>query len=159
LRTVKKRYRDILKLFAAGKFKSEQDIQSAIDSLEFFWPPRWEFVKQYDVESLACSLFGHICPVFLTAETWATETRLSRLHSRHIPRGIMLKVVRRDGQICQQCLANVPDDELEFDHVIPHSRGGPTTVENLRVLCRGCNSKKHDSLAEILEEPKGMGAA
>jgi hypothetical protein len=31
----------------------------------------------------------------------------------------MLKVVRRDGQICQKCNQPVADDEVEFDHLIP----------------------------------------
>ncbi|MBK6959397.1 MAG: HNH endonuclease [Nitrosomonas sp.] len=62
----------------------------------------------------------------------------------------MLQVVRRDGHICQSCRINVPDNEIEFDHIIPVSKGGPTTVENLRILCRTCNRKKSDSLKEHL---------
>ncbi|HXK28700.1 MAG TPA: HNH endonuclease signature motif containing protein [Candidatus Binatia bacterium] len=64
----------------------------------------------------------------------------------------MLKVVRRDGQMCQVCKQNVRDDEVEFDHIIPHSKGGPTTTENLRLLCRVCNRKKSDSLRELLAD-------
>ena len=33
-------------------------------------------------------------------------------------------------------------DEWEADHKIPHSRGGPTTVENGQVLCIECNRAK-----------------
>lgn len=62
----------------------------------------------------------------------------------------MLKVVRRDGQVCAVCKNNVLDDEIEFDHIIPFSRGGATTPENLRVLCRECNRKKGDGLSELL---------
>jgi 5-methylcytosine-specific restriction endonuclease McrA len=64
----------------------------------------------------------------------------------------MLKVVRRDGQICRACHKNVPDNEIEFDHVIPNARGGPTTPENLRILCRGCNRQKSEALKEILAD-------
>jgi 5-methylcytosine-specific restriction endonuclease McrA len=49
------------------------------------------------------------------------------------------------------CHKNVSDNELEFDHVIPHSKGGPVSVENIRVLCSECNSKKRDKLNELLE--------
>ena len=63
----------------------------------------------------------------------------------------MLKVVRRDGQMCQICHKNVSDSELEFDHVIPFSKGGPVSVENLRVLCSDCNGKKRDKLDDLLE--------
>jgi 5-methylcytosine-specific restriction endonuclease McrA len=63
----------------------------------------------------------------------------------------MLKVVRRDGQICQECNRNVPDTEIEFDHIVPASKGGPVSVDNLRVLCKKCNRKKGNSLEKILE--------
>jgi 5-methylcytosine-specific restriction endonuclease McrA len=138
-------------MFAQGTFKTEDEILSAIDWLEYHWPGRWEFLDQYDTSELRCNVFGHVCPVFLTAETWATETKSGRRHSRYISREVMLKVVRRDGQTCQVCNSHVPDDEINFDHVIPHSRGGQATVENLRVLCATCNRKKRDSLHELLE--------
>ena len=54
----------------------------------------------------------------------------------------MLKVVRRDGQVCRVCQKNVPDHEIEFDHIIPHSLGGPTHAENLRLLCRSLQPKE-----------------
>lgn len=63
----------------------------------------------------------------------------------------MLKVVRRDNHICQSCYQYVRDDEIEFDHVIPVSKGGPTTVDNLQLLCRECNRKKSNSLNEFLD--------
>jgi hypothetical protein len=97
----------------------------------------------------SCNIFGHICPVFFVAEPF-TETKEIRRSGRTIPRDIMLKVVRRDGQICQQCHLNVPDTNIEFDHLIPVSRGGPTSVDNLRILCKECNRKKSNSLDQIL---------
>ena len=99
-------------------------------------------------------MFGHICPVFLVAEG-ATETKVGRRPpSRHIPRDVMLKVVRRDGHMCQLCGRNVSDNELHLDHIIPVSRGGISTVENLRLLCAECNREKSDSLDELLWHPK-----
>jgi len=35
-------------------------------------------------------------------------------------------------------------DALEFDHVIPVARGGPSTPENLRLLCRAHNQHEAD---------------
>jgi 5-methylcytosine-specific restriction endonuclease McrA len=64
----------------------------------------------------------------------------------------MMKVVRRDGQICQKCNKHVPDPEVEFDHIIPFSKGGRSTVENLRVVHRECNRQKSNSLREILPQ-------
>jgi 5-methylcytosine-specific restriction endonuclease McrA len=62
----------------------------------------------------------------------------------------MLKVVRRDNGICQICSKPVPDNEVEFDHLIPYTRGGPTSVENLRLVHRICNRKKRDSLSQLI---------
>ncbi len=62
----------------------------------------------------------------------------------------MLKVVRRDGQICQICHTPVPDNQVEFDHVIPFARGGATTADNLRLVHAMCNNEKSDALDEIL---------
>lgn len=99
----------------------------------------------------ACRVFGHVCPVYFVAEP-LTETKNRRKHSRSIPRDVMLKVVRRDGQICQECHKPVPDDQVEFDHIIPFSKGGRSTVENLRLIHKKCNRTKGASLKKILSE-------
>lgn len=99
----------------------------------------------------ACRVFGHVCPVFFVAEP-LTETKQRRKHSRNVPRDVMLKVVRRDGQICQECNDPVRDDEVEFDHIIPFSKGGRSTVDNLRLIHKKCNRKKSASLKSILHE-------
>lgn len=90
-----------------------------------------------------------MCPGFEVGEPF-TETKDLRRQSRSIPREVMLKVVRRDGQICQSCFQPIPDNEVEFDHIIPFSKGGSTTADNLKLCCRTCNRKKSDSLAEFL---------
>lgn len=97
----------------------------------------------------SCKVFGHICPAFIVAEP-LTETKERRKHSRLIPREVMLKVVRRDGQICQKCNKPVLDNEVEFDHLIPFSKGGKSNTENLRLVHKNCNRRKWDSLKEIL---------
>lgn len=97
----------------------------------------------------SCRVFGHICPVFLVSEPF-TETKERRKHNRLIPRDVMLKVVRRDGQICQKCNEPVSDNEVEFDHIIPFSKGRGSTTENLRLIHKNCNRRKSNSLEEIL---------
>jgi hypothetical protein len=97
----------------------------------------------------ACRIFGHVCPVFFVAEP-LTETKTRRMHSRYISHEVMLKVVRRDGQICQICNQPVRDDEVEFDHVIPFSKGGTSVVQNLRLVHITCNADKSDSMHHLL---------
>ncbi len=135
----------------SGTLNTVEEINRAIEAILCLEPKRWKWINQFRTQELICSVFGHICPVFFSAEPF-TETKEGRKIERTIPRDVMLKVVRRDGQACRVCHKNVPDDEIEFDHIIPHSLGGPTHAENLRLLCRSCNRKKKDSLKETLAE-------
>lgn len=62
-------------------------------------------------------------------------------------------VLVRDNFTCKECGAKpigtnqhgveLPAlEQLHIDHIIPFSKGGPTTLGNLRVLCRKCNLAK-----------------
>jgi len=51
-------------------------------------------------------------------------------------------VFLRDGHRCQYCGHGLPAAELTTDHVIPRSRGGATTWENVVAACGPCNRKK-----------------
>jgi len=48
----------------------------------------------------------------------------------------------RDGNHCQYCGRSFPTSELSLDHVVPRSRGGDTTWENIVCACVACNVKK-----------------
>ena len=76
------------------------------------------------------TIFGHMCPVFFVNEPF-TETTEERRISRNIPRSTMLRVVRRDNSTCQICGKILLDDEIEFDHVIPLSKGGSTLKKTI----------------------------
>ena len=49
---------------------------------------------------------------------------------------------RRDGQRCKQCDCHVELKDMHADHIIPHSKGGETTIDNGQTLCALCNAKK-----------------
>jgi 5-methylcytosine-specific restriction endonuclease McrA len=55
---------------------------------------------------------------------------------------IRRRVIERDGLHCVYCDDNLSNAEIHLDHVIPESKGGPTTYENLQVTCRKCNLAK-----------------
>ena len=48
----------------------------------------------------------------------------------------------RDGYRCQYCGRSFPAGQLSLDHVLPRSRGGKTTWENVVCCCLSCNVKK-----------------
>jgi len=99
--------------------------------------------NSHDLEK-QCSIFGHLCPVFFVNEP-LTETKEKRRIGRYIPRHTMLKVVRRDNNQCQECGRLLKDNEIEFDHIIPMSKGGSTEEHNLRLTCFDCNRDKSDN--------------
>lgn len=49
-------------------------------------------------------------------------------------------ILHRDGQSCQYC--GYAGDDLTLDHVVPRSRGGEDTWENIVTACVRCNVKK-----------------
>ena len=63
--------------------------------------------------------------------------------SRHIPDPVKREVWARDQGQCVKCSAG---DYLEFDHIIPYTKGGAPTVNNVQLLCRRCNGLKSDRI-------------
>jgi 5-methylcytosine-specific restriction endonuclease McrA len=49
-------------------------------------------------------------------------------------------ILHRDGHTCQYC--SYTGDQLTLDHVMPRSRGGGDTWENIVTACVPCNVKK-----------------
>lgn len=47
-------------------------------------------------------------------------------------------VLARDGYVCAKC-GGVADT---IDHILPRSLGGGDTPDNLRAMCRRCNSSR-----------------
>ena len=64
----------------------------------------------------------------------------------HVPRSVIKfsrrNVLVRDQYTCQYCHKEFPTVQLTLDHVLPISRGGETTWENVVTACKKCNNKK-----------------
>jgi len=58
-----------------------------------------------------------------------------------IPNDVKVLVWARDGGACVKCGSK---KDLQFDHIIPVSEGGNSTVDNLQILCQKCNLEKSD---------------
>lgn len=61
---------------------------------------------------------------------------------RQISLRMRYEILKRDNFTCVLCgrsPATCPGLKLHVDHVIPHSKDGPTELDNLRTLCEECN--------------------
>ncbi len=57
-------------------------------------------------------------------------------------------VFLRDSFSCQYCGGSFKAEDLTFDHVIPRSRGGRTTWDNVVTACAPCNLRKGHRISE-----------
>lgn len=62
---------------------------------------------------------------------------------RKLPTAIQVAVWERDAGKCVQCGST---EELEFDHIIPLSKGGANTISNIQILCSKCNLRKSNNI-------------
>jgi len=79
----------------------------------------------------------NVCGSGLDELAWRIETPAES--RRKIPTALRLAIYERDGHACLECGTS---DDLTLDHIYPWSLGGEDTEENLRTLCRPCNSSK-----------------
>jgi 5-methylcytosine-specific restriction endonuclease McrA len=68
-------------------------------------------------------------------------------------------ILLRDDETCQYCGKRTRD--LTLDHIIPRSRGGQSTWENLVASCKACNGKKGNRLLKevnmrLLRQPRPL---
>lgn len=69
---------------------------------------------------------------------------LCRVERGKISNKIRFSIYARDGYRCQRCGISQRYAALEIDHIIPISKGGKSTYDNLQTLCHKCNMEKGD---------------
>ncbi len=101
-----------------------------------------EALRQFSVDPIGADKLIPTVKTFLDSEI---EDAVESAHaSRYIPEAIRRAVWERDRGCCVRCGEWGRNADLEFDHVIPHSKGGANTATNLQLLCRNCNNEKSD---------------
>jgi len=60
-----------------------------------------------------------------------------------IPESVRVEVWRRDDGKCARCGSR---EKLEYDHIVPISKGGSNTARNIELLCEKCNRGKSNNV-------------
>lgn len=110
----------------------------------FFEMECLECGHRYDANG--CDVWLRKCPVCQAKSNSGKQARAKS--SRTISDKLRYQVLKRDCFKCCACGASPakePAVELHVDHIVPWSKGGETTLENLQTLCSKCNLGKGDS--------------
>ena len=127
-------YQDGLK-----KGKSNSQIVEEIDD---FFESRLSRNLSYDMNERFRTLVTKLEGISYLDED-ETEVKVEKVRRPSIPQSVKDRVWNRDGGKCVQCGSN---EKIEFDHIIPFSKGGTDTYRNLQILCEKCNRSKSDKI-------------
>lgn len=100
------------------------------DAIKAVFLDRVNIVSEYDFEVRSPNLSMPL-PSVVSLKTFVKPSRS--------PAFTRFNVFLRDRFECQYCGI---DNDLTFDHLIPRSRGGQTTWENVVTACSSCNLRK-----------------
>ena len=92
-----------------------------------------------EIEYLIDTLRILIEPEFIPLETEEQKDNGQSAQDRYVPSNVKIAVWRRDEGKCAKCASQ---EKLEYDHIIPVSKGGSNTERNIQLLCEKCNRLK-----------------
>jgi len=97
-----------------------------------------------DIEYMLDTLQILVEPDYVPLSESAQPDETEDPTDRYIPPTVKLAVWRRDMGKCVQCSSK---EKLEYDHIIPVSKGGSNTERNIQLLCEKCNREKAAKIA------------
>ena len=109
------------------------------DTVKAVFLERVNVVSEYDYEVHSPS-FAMQLPSVIALKQYVPLNRT--------PAFTRFNVFLRDGFSCQYCGGSFKAEDLTFDHVIPRSRGGRTTWDNVVTACAPCNLRKGHGISE-----------
>lgn len=127
--------RVVMEDYSTHNFESWRELSSVMDTVKKITTPTFELAVP---EVIMLTEFNRFPP---------RQLKFSR-------RNIYL----RDDHRCQYCGKVPKKEELTIDHVLPRSKGGKTTWENVVLACIRCNMKKgsklvHEAGLKLLNHP------
>ena len=107
------------------------------DAVKAVFLDRVSVVSQYD-RTIHSPTFEMRLPSVIALKEYVPAARR--------PAFTRFNVFLRDRFTCQYCNGDFATSELTFDHVIPKSRGGRTSWQNVVTACSPCNLRKGNLL-------------
>ena len=128
------------KIFIEG-IEKRQDKYDTVNEIEDFYKyiKKDVTIKHDDMDRLRNIIHG-LHRLFPMKQSPSKPKKVRR---PSISQNVKDKVWKRDDGKCVQCGSN---ENIEFDHIIPFSKGGSSTYRNLQILCEKCNRSKSDKI-------------
>lgn len=127
------------------KLAKPKAVQHSQDySVNPYWTPQIEQIKpinSYVPPQTEQIKFNnpYATPQINSAPPTQVRPKTRIIDRRYIPTNLRRAVFDRDNGQCRRCGSRY---YLDLDHIIPLSKGGATSYDNLQVLCRSCNGHK-----------------
>ena len=121
------------------------------ESVKAVFLDRVNIVSEYD-RTVRSPSFEMRLPSVIALKDYVLQARR--------PAFTRFNVFLRDRFSCQYCGGRLPTPDLTFDHVIPRSRGGRTSWENVVTACGDCNLRKGNRMPTVVQmQPRNKPCA
>lgn len=132
-------------------YKGKQPARRDMDNKNISLISSGAYLRKYGNWTTALKVFiEYVNTIEVDCKTNTRENNMqSHTTTRDINLRLRFKVMSRDNFKCCICGASPAKDpsvELHIDHIIPWSKGGETTLDNLQTLCSHCNWGKSNIL-------------
>lgn len=111
-------------------------------------PQRWLFLgNPEDPSPIGC----------IESRAWVEWHWFHQKDKCSIPSRLRAEVLRRDAdKPCAICSGHIgPTEPVDVDHDLPFSRGGATTIDNLRAAHAGCNRRRRNKMERFYDVDTG----
>jgi hypothetical protein len=105
------------------------------------WKNRSQEDRDFLMKSSSSMLIQKI--IYHTDNEVIFKNKTNIPNPRYIPKHVKREVWRRDQGKCIECGSK---EKLEYDHIIPVSKGGSNTARNVQLLCENCNRTKSSKI-------------
>lgn len=110
-----------------------------------FCGQKYDYIKEEEIIRYLNGLKNRSGYYYNDDFIWGALTRYER---GKVSLKLRFSIYERDNYCCKKCGKHGYKSELEIDHIVPISRGGKTTYDNLQTLCHDCNYSKGKNTAK-----------